>query len=202
MSDMKIGLENATTDNFNTNPIDKSLKSYNKYKFASTTPLVNGGSWNHKVRSVKELSKLADAQEALLKEGRATQRSGTRNLFNDKFSRIHRLSPKHQEQFFNYRKSMKQKRMDDYIKSRIGPINIDAKAEADKITDEVNRRLENAAKAEAKAAKKKSIILKNARIKNLKTAGKVALGATALAGLGYGGYKLYQYQHNKNKEKE
>ena len=43
---------------------------------------------------------------------------------------------------------------------------------------------------------------KEARIKNLKTAGKVALGTAAVAGLAYGGKKAYDHYKNKKKKKE
>jgi glutamyl/glutaminyl-tRNA synthetase len=69
-----------------------------------------------------------------------------------------------------------------------------------KAKENVKKKLEAKSNAEKTEILKK-INAKKSKIKNLKTAGKVALGATALAGLGYGGYKYYQYKHNKNKKK-
>jgi hypothetical protein len=210
LSDMKIGLESASTDNFLTNPIDKSYKKvYDKYKVASTTPLVKGGSWSPKVEGMKDISKLADKQESLLKEGRAAQRRGAKSLFNDKFSRIHRLSPEHQSQLFDNKlkrnKSAIEKQVEDDIKKRINAENAKAKIKEElkeKARAEARAKSENIARAEAKAAAKKTEILKNAklrRIKNLKTVGKVAGGLALASGIGYGGYKYYQYKHNKKK---
>ena len=72
----------------------------------------------------------------------------------------------------------------------------------DQVIKDSKRRAENAANAEIRAAARRIKIYEKAelkRINKLKTAGKIAGGLALASGIGYGGYKLYQ--HNKNKER-